>query len=441
MDVLARFKILIDDLKRVEGSRLEKERILSTYSNDEEVKSILHFIFNPYITTGISKKKFKKLDPNLDDNRVDDESYSILNLMDYIREHNTGRDSDLAIVEDFIEHRPTYFDEIYMIITKDIKLGFQPLTLNKVFNKGFIPSFDVMLAESYFTDPDKYVPEGTEFDISTKMDGVRCVAIFNPEDGVKFFSRQGQPFEGLNQLADAVNKWLTPGYVYDGELLLVDDGSMKSKDLYRATVRITNKDGIKENLVFHIFDRIKIEDFQNGISYEKSRDRKDAIYNELIKCPSPYLKEVSILYRGSDKEQINYWLDEITSHDGEGVMLNLCDAPYECKRSRNILKVKKMQTMDLLCVGMEEGSGVNEGRLGALKVEFPAPDGKIYIVDVGGGFSHELRTYCWAHKNEFINHIIEVQYFEVTQNDKGGYSLRFPVFVQVRNDKSEPSVY
>lgn len=440
MDALNRFKNLIGNISKVEGSRLEKEKLLSECKDDYEVKSILQFIFNPYITTGISKKKFKKLGFNLS-NREDDISYNILDLMGYISEHNTGRDSDLLEVKSFVEHRPSCYDEIYSIVTKDLKLGLQTITLNKVFGKGFIPSFDVMLAESYFTDPNKYVPEGTEFDITTKMDGVRCVAIFNNNGDVNFFSRQGQAFEGLNQLGDAIQENLIPGYVYDGELLLVDDGSMKSKDLYRATVKVTNKDGAKENLVFHIFDMIKMEDFQNGISYTPSKDRKDSIHNQLIKCKSPYLKEVEVLYRGSDKTQINYWLDAITSKDGEGVMLNLCDAPYECKRSRNILKVKKMQTMDLLCVGMEEGAGVNAGRLGALKVEFPAPDGKTYIVDVGGGFSHEKRSYVWDHKEEFIGSIIEVQYFEVTQNDKGGYSLRFPVFIQVREDKDEPSIY
>ena len=33
------------------------------------------------------------------------------------------------------------------IVTKDLKIGIQPITFNKIWGKGTIPSFDVMLAE------------------------------------------------------------------------------------------------------------------------------------------------------------------------------------------------------------------------------------------------------------------------------------------------------
>ena len=146
------------------------------------------------------------------------------------------------------------------------------------------------------------------------------------------------------------------------------------------------------------------------------------------------------MYEGNDKEQITLWLNKITSEGGEGVMINVSDAPYECKRSKGLLKVKRMSTMDLRCIDMELGTGVNANRLGAITVELPLESGT-YQVKVGSGFTQEQRDYFWQHKDEILGKIVEVQYFEVTQNQQGGYSLRFPVFCQVRNDKDEISLW
>lgn len=418
-------------------SRLKKEEYLREYENNDYVKKCLYFRFNPYITTGISKKKISKLQQSFED-RIVDPNYDVLDLLDYIKEHNTGRDVDLSKLENYAEMNSPYADIIYGLVSKELNLGIQATTLNKVYGDNFVPTFDLMLAMKYFDDPDKYLPDGTEFDITTKLDGVRCVCFYD-NDSIKFFSRQGQPIYGLNQLEEAVRENLTPGYVYDGELLL-NRSDLHSKDLYRATVKVTSADAVKENIVFNIFDRLLTEEFKRGYSDSISRDRKDALHAELQRNRSEFLKEVEILYRGTDKSRIQYWLDKITSEGGEGVMLNLCDSPYECKRSKVILKVKKMQSADLKCIAVEEGTGQNVGRLGAAIVQLPVED-KVYEVSVGSGFTFEDREYFWNNRDEIVGKIIEVQYFEITQNQQGGYSLRFPVFKAVRNDKTEVSMF
>lgn len=441
---IKRFNDLIEKLNQVVGSRKEKENILSEYKEDKDIKEIINFIFNPYVVTGISKKKLKKIRQPEDFKCLiyNPNEFNIIELLHYIENHNTGRDQDLAIVEKYAENLTQYVDLIYKIVSKDFKLGIQPITLNKIFGPDFIPSFDVMLADKYFDNPDKYVPNGVDFLLTTKLDGLRGVCIFDG-DKVEFFSRQGQLLEGLDDLSKDVQNYLLPGYVYDGELLLRNDDNLESKDLYRATVKVVNADGEKKNIIFNIFDMLKIKEFKSGISRTSAIDRKMTLHNVFttMNGNSKWLKEVEMLYVGNDKSEIEYWLNKITSKGGEGVMINLSDSPYECKRSRGLLKVKKMQTCDLKCVGMEEGSGVNKGRLGALKVELPAPDGNIYIVDVGGGYSFEQRDYIYSHQDEYIGHIIEVQYFEMSQNEQGGYSLRFPIFLNLRNDKTEPSMY
>lgn len=439
--ILKEFQFLVNKLQSTTG-RIEKENILSKYKGEDSlsfsIREILKFIFNPYIVTGISKKKINK--PFAMRGAYPS---SILGLMTYLEHNNTGKQEDIDVVRTFMEHNKEYEGLIASIVTKDLKLGVQPITLNKIFGVGFVNTFDVMLAEKYFDNPEKYLPENTPFTLTTKLDGVRCICI--SENGViKFFTRQGQPIEGLIEIEEDIKK-LNINYVFDGELLLRNRDNIFSKDLYRATVKETNKDGEKHDLIYNIFDLVRISSFKSGVDLIEYSTRKKElvdIYSEvLIDYDLPSLKIVENLYQGTDQSYINYWLDKITSEGGEGVMININNAPYECKRTRNLLKVKKMQTMDLKVIDMEEGEGINKGRLGALKVEFPAPDGNTYTVDVGGGFTFEDRDYYWNHPNSIIGKIIEVQYFEVSQNEKGGYALRFPVFKWVREDKSEPSIY
>ena len=148
-----------------------------------------------------------------------------------------------------------------------------------------------------------------------------------------------------------------------------------------------------------------------------------------------------MLYRGEDKSQIQYWLDKITSEGGEGVMINLSHGPYECKRSKYLLKVKKMLTADVLVKDVIEGTGQNTGKLGAITVEFIGPDEKHYECNCGSGFTLQEREEFWNNPNLILGKIVELQYFEISQNEQGTYAFRFPVFKYVRDDKNSISMF
>ena len=58
-NALPEFKVLVDRMKST-SSRTGKEEILKEYKDNTGVKFILYFVYNPYIITGISKKKIDK---------------------------------------------------------------------------------------------------------------------------------------------------------------------------------------------------------------------------------------------------------------------------------------------------------------------------------------------------------------------------------------------
>lgn len=110
-------------------------------------------------------------------------------------------------------------------------------------------------------------------------------------------------------------------------------------------------------------------------------------------------------------------------------MINL-DVPYQFKRTKSLIKVKKFYTLDLECINIEEGEGKNSGTLGAIVCKYGDN-----VVRVGSGFTDEQRNYYWNNPSEIIGRIAEIKYKEITQNKNGGVSVQFPVFCSVRFDK------
>lgn len=440
MEIIERFKELVDNLQST-SSRNTKEDILKRYINDPDIKEILNFIFNPYIVTGIAQKKLNKVidipkDFEFELGELQELTFS--KYLSYFKTHNTGSDFDLKFLtwgSLKLGYTVEEIDLIRHIITKDIKLGVQATTLNKIFGKDFIPRFTVMLAERYFEDPDKYVPNNTEFILTTKLDGVRCICV--KENGMpKFYTRQGQIISDLNELIFEFAA-LPDDFAYDGELVVMNPDNLSSKDLYRETVKEVNKDGVKMGVIFYCFDAIPLPDFKQGFCSIPSASRKATIHNLLQSSAYKRIREVEILYQGTEKNRITYWLDQITEAGGEGVMINIADAPYEAKRSKYLLKVKKFNECEAYVTGIEPGTGKNENRLGNIIVQIKH-DGKLHEVRCGSGFNDEQRDFYWADPSIILNKVVELKYFEISNNqDDDTISLRFPVWLdRIRIDKT-----
>ena len=116
------------------------------------------------------------------------------------------------------------------------------------------------------------------------------------------------------------------------------------------------------------------------------------------------------------------------------LMLNT-DVPYYRTRHRGILKVKQFYTMDLPVIGAEEGGGRLSGTLGALVLDYKGNE-----VRVGSGFSDEQRRAYWQNRENLLMYMCEVKYKEISFDKNTGLeSLQFPVFVRLRDDKSDVS--
>ena len=149
-----------------------------------------------------------------------------------------------------------------------------------------------------------------------------------------------------------------------------------------------------------------------------------------------HLRLLPVLENSKDHADILTHLNAVRSLNLEGVMINFDDAPYVCKRTPNLLKVKVMQDCDLVITGFEEGQGANAGTLGAVLVDY-----KGSTVGVGSGFTKEQRDFFWQNRDSLLGRVITVQYFEETTDAKGVPSLRFPVFRELREEGKEASLF
>jgi DNA ligase-1 len=432
MRTLIKFKLFVAEIQ-ASNSKKYKQEVLKKFKDDEDIKRYLKIAFDPYTVYGIS---YKKLSTQIRSaSNYIPKTKSVFELFDYLAVHNTGTFDDILECCNALEAVAAVDQESAFILTKlickDLSIGVEAKTINSVI-PGLIPTFSVMLAEKYFDKPERV--EGKEFAITTKIDGGRIIAI--KENGqVSFFTRAGQKYEGLVDLEREMLERIPDNFVLDGEITLLDYKNYDSKTAYKLAMKITRADGEKHNVKMLVFDGMPLDEWktqQSTLTWTERRHVLNCIAGFYLEDLT-YFELLPVLYQGTDTSKITELLDEAIANKQEGIMINICDAPYEFKRTTSLLKVKKMSTVDLEIVGYEEGSGRLSGTLGAILVRYK----KGNIVKVGSGFSDELRALIWLEPSDFIGKIVEVQYFEETTNADGGISLRFPIFKDFRPDKLE----
>ena len=430
MKTLEQFKRFYNEITQ-NNSRNYKQEVLRKYKDDEVIKRYLQIAFDPYKVYGISTKKLSTEVRSI--TAFIPQTSTVFGLFDYLAEHNTGTFLEILECQNALNAVASLDRDCANLLTslicKDLSIGCDAKTINKEI-PGLIPTFNVQLANKYFDKPE-YV-EGKTFALTTKIDGGRIIAL--KENGkVSFYTRAGQKYEGLVDLEQEMLEMLPDGLCLDGEITLLENEGVPSKEAYKQAMKITRSDGEKHGVKMIVFDAMLAEEFRNQRCDRVWEERRRAL--DLIFEPRDlkYFELLPVLYQGEDTEMILKYLDEAIADDQEGIMINITLVPYEFKRTNYLLKVKKMSTLDLEIVGFEEGTGRLAGTLGAILVRYKNGN----IVKVGSGFSDKLRIEIWASRDEWLGNICEIQYFEETTNADGGESLRFPVFKDYRPDKTE----
>ena len=435
-------------------SRLHKEDVIKQALeacvlgsvNAQRFLGLVKACYNPYVTFGV-RQVSDTVGITGAENPWDD--FNIL-LKELAQRGLTGNKAHQAIEE--MAYR---FDSVEWnnfcapVIRRDLRAGISDKTINKICKKTDyeIPIFGCQLATNSEGRPEMKGIKRLE----PKLDGVRVLLMVTYSDfgdiTTTCYSRNGKVFENFTHIEDQVStnftklvrtikdKYgsdFTKGFVLDGEVI-----GNTFQELMRQARRKENVQATDS--VFNIFDIIGLDDFRQG--FWNAQLQKRIMILEGMRPVIDTMPNVELLPHimvdldtAAGRDQLNRYAKDQVNAGFEGIMIKDVNAPYECKRNTFWMKWKPTITVDLTVVGLEEGTGRNQGRLGALVCE-GEDDGKFIQVNVGSGYSDEDRDNYWRDSNLIIGRTAEILCDVITQNQDGTYSLRFPRFVRFRDDK------
>ena len=316
------------------------------------------------------------------------------------------------------------------ILIKDLRCGVSEKTVNKVV-PDTVPVFTCALAHDSAKHEKKMVGKKQ---IEIKLDGVRVITIIRGNK-VEMFSRNGKQFHNFGHIIEEIEEVIKE---YPVPYPLVLDGEVMSANFQDLMKQVHRKDGKQStDAVLHLFDTIPLGCFMKG-EWDKPQSFRSAITKHWVEEHKSVLKHVQALeweevdLSTPEGERRFVELNKAAVDGGyEGVMIKDVDAPYECKRTHAWLKAKPFIEVTLEVKDVEEGTGRNEGRLGAL-VCAGEDDGRMVQVNCGSGFSDSDRDNFWSSRSSLVGQLVEVRADAITKNQDGTYSLRFPRFKTFR---------
>ena len=416
-------------------SRTEKEQIVKDI--DEKYKEDFDFI----IECLAGKHKFGytyKRYPFLYNSTIC--AMSVKSVLQFLLTPAKEKDLSTGNIASYVSLTTNWADFFEPIVNRTLRLGIGESLIDKV-------DTSPMLAKK-FENGVPYDKKG--YYVTEKLDGNRCIAKY--VDGKwHFLSRNGKEMH-----VDFDMSGLDTSYIYDGEIVSPEQAKL-SLTIYDKVVHniqpntfftynfgdtsgLINNHNTNKKLIYNIFDIITDAPYELRREELHKIDYLQELSNQVL--IHPVLKYFKTL---DELEACSNILNDVTSLGGDGLMINLASATYLHKRTDQILKLKKVYTMDMKVYDVLYGGGKYEGMIGSLEAIAKTDDGKTIICSVGTGLSDEQRSQWALDTSSIIGKTIEVSYFSLSQTKKDRdygtdvYSLRFPRLKRVRTDKNETS--
>jgi DNA ligase-1 len=425
---------IIQELE-ADNSRLAKEAILEREARADNLELFEGICLALDNLTTYGVKKVPKLEGE-DGQGLPWEAFKELAHLLYTRQL-TGHDARDAIELALSASTKAQWNDWYRrILIKDLRCGVSEKTVNKVL-KDFptipkVPVFECMLAHDGANHEKKIAGKKL---LEPKLDGVRVLTIINMDNRtVTQYTRNGKILENFSHITQSLE-----ANIDDFERSMVLDGEMISTSFQALMKQVHRKSDVKsDDAVLMLFDMLPLSEFQSGKSALGQRRRSTLLQSFkpiFDKCGNiGVIPQVEVNLDEFAGELIFKDYNKQAIDDGyEGIMIKDIDAKYECKRSTSWLKQKPFIEVSLTVVAVEEGTGRNEGKLGALICEGD-DDGKKIRVNVGSGFTDTDREDYWTSKESMVGQVVEVRADAATrsQDSEDVWSLRFPRFLRFR---------
>ncbi|WGH49723.1 putative DNA ligase [Alishewanella phage vB_AspM_Slickus01] len=387
-------------------------------------KSLSEVIATPTMTQPTTVELLRKLDET--DDRA--EILSILQIAKGVTNYNTQ-----VIFE--------------IVLSKDMDCGVGATLVNGALGIKLIPVFEVAKAEEQ-----KYLKTEDEPKyINLKIDGQRMIFIANRDGESVAMTSSGNIIKQLGMiqqhLLEHANDYFEQNknilsVQMDGELLGVDE---QGKEIKRSTSngianRMVNNNAGKEIDCMRFWQFDLIGRTHSKLSYEESATPLNVRVSELeaLFTTQSAKQRYSII-------PVDYTLcetlSEIKTHFAavvksgrEGIIVKDYNSPYQIKRQKHWVKLKREVEIDVVVTGHSEHKKRHD-MIGALTIESSC--GRIKG-SIGTGISEEDRIALKVMaENETLNgSIITIVVHEITSNKKNdNLSFYLPRVTELRTDK------
>ena len=424
----------IFDLLQDTNSRIEKEQIVKDI--DPRCKEDFNFI----IECLAGKHKFGytyKRYPFLYNSTI--YAMTVKSVLQFLLTPAKDKDLSTENIMSYVSLTTKWADFFEPIVNRTLRLGIGESLVEKSI-------ISPMLAKKLENDV-KFSKNG--YFVTEKLDGNRCIASYDGEKW-NFTSRNGKAMH-----VDIDMSLMDKSYIYDGEIMTpaqTINSELRGREIlfgakqtdwqkedFNTTSGLINRHTLNKVLTFNVFDILM------DAPYIERRRELDKLSPEDTGLDVRILPTLGHFATKEDLfANIPILLDKITGTGGEGLMINLADSPYLQKRTDQLLKVKKVYTMDMRVFDWSYGTGKYYDVLGNIYCQANF-DGKVVTCSLGTGISDEQRELWALHPDKIVGKIVEVSYFSLSQDKtkKGTneYSLRFPRLKRVRADKDETSQY
>lgn len=268
----------------------------------------------------------------------------------------------------------------------------------------------IMLA--YPVDDGRLSRLGKEFIIQPKLNGERVIVEWFADEPV-FISSYGNERKFLTHISEVLKAIArTFGQIpFDGEIYV---HGWSREQIDSALRRTVNKSSSVAGLEYHVFDIRSSEACIQRVSFLKALEKAGYVGDS-----SP-VKLVPSFLSGQDNWHTG--ASQFITEGYEGAILRRIDAPWEAKRTVNMLKFKPTEEDEYHVLDINEAIdkyGHPKGMVGSFTVKAPDVDESFKVS--AGKINHERRVEIWRHRQLFIGKMLRVKHEELKTS--GGVPL------------------
>ena len=289
------------------------------------------------------------------------------------------------------------------------------------------------------------IEEHGEIAAEFKYDGSRF-QFHKKGNWARLYSRRLEDVTGA--LPDVIQQLLAAtdhDVILDGEVIAIKDG--KPMPFQSVLRRFRRRHDVAEAqeaiaMVPNVFDILWLDgETLIDLPLLERRLRLEAVVTQYV---APQV-------RGDDPEVITKTYEDALAAGHEGIMIKVPSSPYSPgQRGKNWIKIKpEVDTLDLAVIGAEWGEGKRAHVFGSFLVACQDAGKLVPLSRVATGFSDEQLTEVYELLKDSVlktsgkevtfepSLVFEVGYAELqaSSNYEGGFALRFPRFIRLRDDK------